>query len=284
MTPGSPDLSVLTALVAAVSAGTAAWLAIPLGKDGPPGRLSGGVPGHVGARTHGPGGSPGSGAAGRPGAPGYARRTGADASDEEDLLGRHRLVVSLLGGTAPVLLVGGVVGVVGGAVAAVVVHRLLGRREPAGVRRRRERIGRDLPHAVDLLAVALAAGAAPSTALAVVAGALDGPLSEELEAARRSLELGRDPARVWREVAGRPGLAALGRTMARAVETGASVGDALHRLAEDVQAAARSEAEARARTVGVRAAAPLGLCLLPAFVLVGVVPLVASTVGSLLGR
>jgi hypothetical protein len=32
----------------------------------------------------------------------------------------------------------------------------------------------------------------------------------------------------------------------------------------------------------VRAAAPLGLCLLPAFVLVGVVPLVASTVAALL--
>ena len=48
-------------------------------------------------------------------------------------------------------------------------------------------------------------------------------------------------------------------------------------------ASSRSEAEARARTVGVRAAAPLGLCLLPAFVLVGVVPLVAGTVASLLG-
>jgi hypothetical protein len=71
--------------------------------------------------------------------------------------------------------------------------------------------------------------------------------------------------------------------MARAVETGASVSDALRRLAEDLQAVSRSEAEARARTVGVRAAAPLGLCLLPAFVLVGVVPLVAGTVASLLG-
>jgi Flp pilus assembly protein TadB len=210
---------------------------------------------------------------------------GPDARhDDQDLLGRHRLLVSLLSGIAPVLLVGGYVGVAGGAVAVVVVHRLLGRREPAGSRRRRELIGRGLPQVVDLLAVALAAGAAPSQALAVVAGAVDGPIAEELESARRGLALGRDPARVWREVAARPGLAALGRTMARAVETGASVSDALHRLAEDLQGVARSDAEARARTVGVRAAAPLGLCLLPAFVLVGVVPLVAGTVTSLLGR
>lgn len=276
MTPGStgaPDL--LPALVAALSAGTAAWLAVP-GRPRPP-RL-----GWIPARGLGQG----KGEAGRPGGTGSGGATGSgDAGGEEgDLLGRHRLLVSLLSGTAPVLLVGGVVGVVGGVVAVVVVHRLLGRREPAGVRRRRERIGRDLPQVVDLLAVALAAGSAPSTALAVVAAALGGPMAEELESARRSLTLGRDPARVWREVAGRPGLAALGRTMARAVETGASVSDALHRLSEDLQAVARSESEARARTVGVRAAAPLGLCLLPAFVLVGVVPLVASTVGSLLGR
>lgn len=262
---GPPGLAVLTA---AALVGTTVWLAVPSGRRRP---LSG-VPRPLSGATRASAGA----------APG--RLPGDDARHEEDLLGRHRLLVSLLSGTAPVVLVGGVVGVLGGAVAVVVVHRLLAQREPPGARRRRQRIGRDLPHAVDLLAVALAAGAAPSTALAVVADALHGPMAEELEAVRRSLALGRDPARVWREAAGRPGLAALGRAMARAVETGASVSDALHRLSEDLRAAARSEAEARARTVGVRAAAPLGLCLLPAFVLVGVVPLVASTVGALLGR
>jgi hypothetical protein len=39
--------------------------------------------------------------------------------------------------------------------------------------------------------------------------------------------------------------------------------------------------EERARSVGVKAAVPLGLCLLPAFVLVGVVPLVVSLLTSL---
>jgi hypothetical protein len=34
----------------------------------------------------------------------------------------------------------------------------------------------------------------------------------------------------------------------------------------------------------VKAAAPLGVCLLPAFVLTGVVPLVAGSVMTLLGR
>lgn len=272
--------SLVLALTAALLAAAAVGLALPPRKRGR-------------AFLRGPGGGPlmatgpsTSGGDARPTLAPHPPGSGGEEGtglDEQDRLGRHRLLVSLLSGTAPVLLVGGFVGVAAGAVAAVVVHRSLGRREPAGVRRRREQIGRGLPQVVELLGVALAAGAAPSHALAVVAGAVEGPIAEELEAARRGLALGRDPARVWREVADRPGLAALGRTMARAVETGASVSDALRRLADDLQAVTRSEAEARARTVGVRAAAPLGLCLLPAFVLVGVVPLVAGTVASLLG-
>jgi hypothetical protein len=50
----------------------------------------------------------------------------------------------------------------------------------------------------------------------------------------------------------------------------------LQRIALDARESARWAAEARARSVGARAAAPLGLCFLPAFVLVGIVPLVAA--------
>jgi Flp pilus assembly protein TadB len=202
----------------------------------------------------------------------------------EDLVVRYRGAVSLLAGAAPLVLVGGVVGVLGGLAAVVVVYRLLGTREPAGERRRREQVARSLPQVVDLLAVTLTSGASPTHALITVANAVEGPIVTDLRAAQHGLALGRDPSGVWREVARRPGLAALGRTMARAVETGSSVSDSLHRLAEDLHAVAGLEAESRARAVGVRAAAPLGLCLLPAFVLVGVVPLVASTVSALLMR
>lgn len=202
--------------------------------------------------------------------------------EREDLVGRHRAAISLLAGAAPLVMVGGAVGLVCGVLAAVVVHRVLGAREPAHERRHREMVLRSLPQVVDLLAVTLASGASPSSALTAVADAVEGPIAAELRSAVHGLRLGRDPARVWRELSSRPGMAALGRAMARAVETGASVSDALHRLAEDLHALARLEGERKARSVGVRAAAPLGLCLLPAFVLLGVVPLVASTVSALL--
>ncbi|HEX6247924.1 MAG TPA: type II secretion system F family protein [Nocardioidaceae bacterium] len=243
------------AVAAALLAATALWLAVP----GGPVSLS-----HQ-RRGRGP-------ARGRP------------PDDAGDLLERHLLLVALASGAAPVVLVGGPAGFAGGVLVTALVHRTLRRREPAVRRRRREQNLRSLPQVVDLLAVALAAGASPTTALAAVADAVEGPVAGELEVARRGLELGRDPVRVWQEVADLPGLAPLGRSMSRAVETGASVSEALHRLADDLHARAGQAAEARARRVGVRAAAPLGLCLLPGFVLVGVVPLVAATVGSLLQR
>lgn len=210
------------------------------------------------------------------------QRTRSSTPSTEDALGRHRGPVALLAGALPAVLLGGPLGLVVAAGTVVVVWRVLGAREPARVRRRDEQVARSLPHALDLLAVALSSGASPSYALAAVARAVDGPLREDLLAVERSLELGRDPVRVWREVADRPGLAPLGRCLVRALDSGASVSAALQRLADDLQAAARLDWEHRARAVGVRAAMPLGLCLLPAFVLVGVVPLVGSAVTVLL--
>ncbi|MCW2777557.1 MAG: hypothetical protein JWN17_1282, partial [Frankiales bacterium] len=57
---------------------------------------------------------------------------------------------------------------------------------------------------------------------------------------------------------------------------------AVARLAADARAEARSAAEQRARRAGVLAVAPLGLCFLPAFVLLGVVPVVVGLAGPLL--
>ena len=69
--------------------------------------------------------------------------------------------------------------------------------------------------------------------------------------------------------------------MARAHETGASVRTVVERLAVDLAAQRHVAAQERARTVEVRAAAPLGVCFLPAFVLLGVVPMVVGVFGSM---
>ena len=54
-------------------------------------------------------------------------------------------------------------------------------------------------------------------------------------------------------------------------------------LAVDLRAAARTATDAEVRRAGVRILAPLGLCFLPAFVCLGVVPLVIGLAGNVLG-
>jgi len=178
--------------------------------------------------------------------------------------------------------VGGPWGVPVGLVAGAACWWATGRMEPPAVRRRRERLAAAVPHAVDLMAACLSVGLSPAAAVEQVAQAIEPPLSEELAAVCARLRLGVDPVTVWRDLAAHPQLGGLGRTVARAAESGASVADAMLRLSDDLRRQVRAEVESRARAVGVKAALPLGTCLLPAFVLVGVVPLVAGSVSVLL--
>lgn len=194
------------------------------------------------------------------------------------------LLAGLAAGAGVALLVPGPVAVPAGALAGVVVARRVARLEPAAVRRRRRALEHGLPHVVDLMSALLASGAAPSVALARVTEVVEDPLRGELAAYVARLRLGRDPVSVWSAMAEHPQLAALGRALLRAAQSGASVAGALSRLADDLRARRRADVDGLVRTVEVRATAPLGACLLPAFVLVGVVPLVAGSVGSLVLR
>lgn len=159
---------------------------------------------------------------------------------------------------------------------------LLRRSEPAATRRRRETLARELPSFVEMFGAALASGAPVALALQVVREALPGPVAEELAPVAARLSLGVDPVGVWERLArDTPALAPLARVMIRSQESGAAVTAGVLDLADGLASRARSEVEDRARSVGVRAAVPLGLCLLPAFLLLGIVPLVAAAVDGL---
>jgi Flp pilus assembly protein TadB len=194
---------------------------------------------------------------------------------------RYRAVLSLLAGIATVTLVGGAVGAAAAPVAAAVCWHAIGRAEPAAVRRERERLARELPHVARLLGAALAAGAAPVVAVQAVADALPGPGGSRLAGAAARLRLGTDPVTVWAGLAEEPALAPLARALARGQASGASVVASVERLGEELARAARADAEDRARRVGVKAAVPLGVCLLPSFLLLGIVPLVGGLLTTL---
>lgn len=194
---------------------------------------------------------------------------------------RHRPLWALLAGVGGVVFVQGPAAPVAGLVVAVVAWVVIGRMEPPAVRRSRELVRRDLPHVVGLFAATLRAGGAPADGVAVVCEALPGPAAERLSGIVARLELGVDPVQVWESLAEDPELGPLGRTLARAQSSGGSVVRSVERLGDELALRARADVEERARAVGVKAAVPLGLCLLPAFVLVGIVPLVAALLASL---
>lgn len=176
--------------------------------------------------------------------------------------------------------VGPPTGVVLALVAGVAAHEWVSRAEFAAHRRRRERLEQDLPLAVDLLVACLSAGRPPAAALSVVAAAVQGPVAEELRAITARLDMGVDALAVWHRLAHDSAMGPLGRSFARATRSGSSVTVALSRCADDLRRRRRSAAHARARSVGVQAAGPLGICFLPAFMLVGIVPTVVSLFGD----
>lgn len=219
----------------------------------------------------------------RPRAPRPAVLTPASATLTPDpgWMRRRRAVWTLLGAVGAALFVGGTAGLVGGVVVAVGVWVVVGRSESPASRREREQTRRELPHVVTLLGAALRAGSPPEEAARLVCRVLPGPATLRLHHSVARLELGADPGEVWTRLALEPGLAPLGRTLARSHATGASVVLAVDRLGEELAREARAGVEDRARAVGVKAAVPLGLCLLPSFVLIGIVPVVAGLLGTL---
>ena len=195
---------------------------------------------------------------------------------------RLRWAVGALAGFVCVLLVGGPVGWAVGVLVTVGCVRVLARLEPRSVRLRRARILAELPMAIDLLAACLRGGGAWHESVEAVADAIGDPLGSELARVAAHIRLGADPAEEWLSLTNEPILAPLGRAAARAATGGAPVAATLARLARDQRRTARAAASARARTAGVRAVAPLGLCFLPAFVLLGIVPAVAGIAANVL--
>jgi len=199
---------------------------------------------------------------------------------------RHAVAASLLAGVVVAVLVGGVPGMVVGAVAGLLLGRWLRQLEHRPGVQRGAAARQALPLAVDLVAACVASGAAPSRAVAAVSAAVGPPLSDVLGPVARQLALGTDPAAAWGSAVADPELGdavvPLARVLGRS-GTGARSAAALGRLSRELREQLATEALVRAQAVGVRAAGPLGLCFLPAFVLLGVVPSAAGLLASAWG-
>ncbi len=209
----------------------------------------------------------------------------ARARGQRLAVSRERLIGSAAAAGSALLLVAGlgwwgvpVAAAIGAASYVALGHLLSGE-----ATRRRDRIVADLPQACDLLAVCLESGMPLRGAVEVIAESLGGPLGGLLEEVAAKVRLGVDEAEAWAELAGaEPALAVLGREVARTLGSGMGLSGTLRALGSDARSDAASAAEVRARRVGVRSVLPLMVCFLPAFMLLGVVPIIGGVAGHLL--
>lgn len=140
---------------------------------------------------------------------------------------------------------------------------------------------------LDVLAVCLAAGMAVSSAAAAAAPCAPPNLATVLRRAADLLALGADPAVAWSipsgpQAAADPQIDALLRLARRSASSGAKLAGGVAELAQDARHDAAHAASAAAERAGVLIAGPLGLCFLPAFVCLGIVPVVAGLAGQVL--
>jgi pilus assembly protein TadC len=182
-------------------------------------------------------------------------------------------------------LIGGVTGVVAGLGVGAWLWRWRRRQEAASREPEAdtEEAARQLPLAADLLAACIAAGAGPVIAAQAVGEALSGSVGEGLARGAAEVRLGGEPAEAWRRLASLPGARPLARLLERADESGLPAAGPVARLAADARAQWARTATARARRAAVMVTAPVGLCFLPAFITIGVLPVVIGLAGEVVG-
>jgi pilus assembly protein TadC len=107
-------------------------------------------------------------------------------------------------------------------------------------------------------------------------------LGPVLAEAATALRLGAPAEQVFARARGQRELDRLADVLTQAATGGTAPAAAVARLAQEARERAAHSARAAARRAGVLVVLPLGLCFLPAFVLLGVVPVVAGIAGRLL--
>lgn len=173
----------------------------------------------------------------------------------------------------------------------------LGLIEPDLIRRRREQVVLDLPEALGLLAATLRAGLPLRTGTARVAEALtakpgpaeatspaggESPVAEDLDLVLTGIEVGMSDREAWRLLIDQEPWRAVARDLARSAEAGTALAEILQTHRTDAAHTRRAQREQAAKTVGVRSVMPLMVCFLPAFMILGVVPVVGSLILAML--
>ncbi|MEU4315495.1 type II secretion system F family protein [Nocardia sp. NPDC024068] len=139
----------------------------------------------------------------------------------------------------------------------------------------------------DLLAACLRAGLPTASAVRAVVPTAPAALGPPLRRVADLLAMGADPATAWSSADPDPAadsdFVSLARLARRSARSGSSLAAAVGELAGERRARVEEAATARAERAGVLIGGPLGLCFLPAFICLGIVPVIIGLAGGVLG-
>ncbi len=138
------------------------------------------------------------------------------------------------------------------------------------IEKRKLAIHRELPDFLDVLATTVDAGIALNGALSAAAEGLHGPLGDEMRAALQDIRLGRSRADALMALSQRVREGDLTTTMVALVQSerlGASITDVLQQLAAETRERRTLRAEEIAAQLPTKLVFPVGLCMLPALLI-----------------
>lgn len=141
-----------------------------------------------------------------------------------------------------------------------------------------------MPAAFDLFAACLRAGMPAATAARVVAESAPPDLAAALRRGADRMQLGADPADAWAGSATTDALDDFARAARRSAKSGAPLSDTVAELATRRRAETEDRVAAEIDRAGVLVSGPLGLCFLPAFICLGIVPVVVGLARDVLGE
>jgi tight adherence protein C len=152
------------------------------------------------------------------------------------------------------------------------------------VRARRRDVHGEVPQLLDLLAAGSTAGLSAELSFRRAVACLRGPLGVDLGDVLHAIDLGTP----WRQAlasyvgaSGDPDLRRTVSVLARTETLGVPLSEATRELARSVREARRSATLERARTAPVKMLFPLVFLILPAFLLLTVVPVLLTTIRSI---
>lgn len=126
---------------------------------------------------------------------------------------------------------------------------------------------------IDVFAACLQAGLSPGTAAGAVARISPSPCWGRASAL---LNLGVDTALALEELRAEPGLEDLATLVGLSRDSGAAVAEGCARMSRQLRETLAADAVARAERAGVLISLPLTVCFLPAFIVLGLVPIIVG--------